>query len=498
MSDRFEFEDRSLRRHAARGAVVNAVFTIGVSALTLVRGFLLALFLTRADYGVWGILVVTLGTIAMLKQIGIGDRFVQQDADDQDDAFATAFTLEVLLTAAMMVLLVALVPLIVLVYGRDDLAAPALALVAILPAGALQAPLWIHYRRMAFVRQRVIQAIDPVVSLIVGVGLAAAGAGYWAILAAVVTGAWATAAAAVWTSPYRLRLRWEPGAARRYSSFSWPILVATAAALVIAQGAVLSTEAAVGVAGVGALTLAFQVSQFADRVGSVVSGTLYPAICAARDRSDVLFESFVKSNRFALVWAMPFGAGLALFASDLVEFGIGEEWRPAVLLIQVCALTAAFNQVGFNWSAYYRARGETRPLAVTAISAAAVFLALGVPLVFELGLTGLAAGIAAQTAATLIVRGIYLARLFAGQAPMRRIAGALAPTVPAAAAVGLVRLLEPAQRTAGVAVAEGLLFLAVAAAATWTLERRLLREAAGYLVDTAPAAAWHDRPATSQ
>ena len=36
----------------------------------------------------------------------------------------------------------------------------------------------------------------------------------------------------------------------------------------------------------------------------------------------------MKSNRLALMWGAPFGLGLALFAEDLVQFAIGERWRP--------------------------------------------------------------------------------------------------------------------------------------------------------------------------
>lgn len=46
-----------------------------------------------------------------------------------------------------------------------------------------------------------------------------------------------------------------------------------------------------------------------------------------------MFESFVKSNRLALMWGAPFGVGLSLFA-DLVDHGIGDEWKPAVGLLQ--------------------------------------------------------------------------------------------------------------------------------------------------------------------
>ena len=39
--------------------MINAVFLVGLSGLGLLRGFVLAAFLTAAEYGVWGILVVS-------------------------------------------------------------------------------------------------------------------------------------------------------------------------------------------------------------------------------------------------------------------------------------------------------------------------------------------------------------------------------------------------------------------------------------------------------
>ena len=88
----------------------------------------------------------------------------------------------------------------------------------------------------------------------------------------------------------------------------------------------------------------------------------------------MLYESLVKSNRLALMWAVPFGDRRDLFCSDLVRFVLGERWRPAVVLLQVYGVTAAINHVGFNWTAYFRAIGRTRPIAVGDRRATAVFI----------------------------------------------------------------------------------------------------------------------------
>ncbi|HVL96056.1 MAG TPA: oligosaccharide flippase family protein [Solirubrobacteraceae bacterium] len=484
---RFDLGSRSLREHAARGSLVNAAFSAGLSLIGLIRAFALAVFLTRTDYGVWGVLAVSLGTVLWLKQAGVGDRFIQQDEHDQEREFQRAFTLELLATGAFVVLLLALLPLFCLLYGEWELLAPGLVIVlALVPTGVMQAPLWVFYRRMDFVRQRTLQAIEPVVALVVSVALAALGLGYWAIVLGMVAGGWAMAAAAAASSPYPLRWRYDPGALRSYWSFSWPLFVTSGATVVAAQLAVLATEAHLGLAAVGAMALASQVTQFTHRVDALVTGTLYPAICAVRDRLDLLAESFVKSNRLGLMWAMPFGAGLALFCGDLVTYVLGEEWRPAVELLQVYGVVAAVGHLAFNWDAYLRARGDTRPLAVAAVASTVAFVACGLPLLLLFDLRGLAAAIAIQTAVHVAFRALYLRRLFHGLRYLAHAGRAMAPTLPAAAAVLLLRHLGGGERTVGDVMIELGAYALVAALVTWRLERGLLREAAGYL---RPAAA---------
>jgi O-antigen/teichoic acid export membrane protein len=481
LDSRFDLRGRSLRAHTARGSVVNGLYTIAFNSLGLLKGLVVAVFLTPSEYGIWGIVFLTYITLVWLKQVGVGDKFVQQDEPDQELAFQRAFTVEVFLSGGLFSLMVAGAPLLGIVYGRSDLVAPVLVLALAVPATALSSPLWIYYRRMQFVRQRLLEGIDPVVSFLVTVALAASGAGYWSLVIGMVAGAWAAALVAVVVSPYRLRIRLDGAALREYVGFSWPLVVASGSGIVIAQGAILAGEAELGAAGAGAIALAASIVAYADRIHHVITFTLYPAICAVRDRSELLFEAFVKSNRLALIWGVPFGVGLALFAPDLVEFGIGEEWEPAVVLIQVFGLNTAANQLGFNWDAFYRARGETRPMAVVGGVTMLAFLCAPLPLLLERGLDGFAVGMAIMTAVTLGARTVYLMRLFPGFRMVRHALRAAAPTAPAAALVLGLRAVGDYDRTAPLAVGELALYVVATAAATLWLERSLLRELGSYL-----------------
>jgi O-antigen/teichoic acid export membrane protein len=475
-----EAERAEKRVRTARGTVVNAGYMAWLHSLSLLKSFLVAGFLTRSEYGVWGILVVAIGTLSWLKDIGVGDKYVQQDEVDQETAFQKAFTLEVILNGAFLLLVLATLPLFAFVYGQGELIPTGLVIAAAIPALALRAPTWVFYRDMRFVKQRTLEAIDPLVSFGVTIGLAAAGMGYWSLVIGYFAGAWCAALAAVIASPYAIRFRFDRGTAREYFSFSWPLLVATSSAVVIPQVTMLVGEAELGLAGAGAIALATSVSVYAERIDQIVTWTIYPAVCRIKDRTELMFEAFVKSNRLVLMVGVPFGVAVALFAPDVVEFGIGEHWEPAVGLIQVFGLIAAADQLGFSWTAFFRARGNTRPIAIVVPIVLVAFLATAVPGLILWGLDGFAAGMAFMTAVSLAGRTYFLTRLFPGFRMTRHFARAIAPTVPAAAVVLGLRAID-LERTAALAVGEFALYLATTVAATMLLERDLLREAVGYL-----------------
>jgi O-antigen/teichoic acid export membrane protein len=184
------------------------------------------------------------------------------------------------------------------------------------------------------------------------------------------------------------------------------------------------------------------------------------------------------------------GIGLALFAEDLIRYVFGADWLLAVTMLQVLGVTAAVDQIGFNWTAYARARAETRPMAISAGVFMVVMIASGIPLVQSEGVNGYAIALAAATAATMAVRLTYLVRLFPAFRLLSHISRAIVPTIPAALLVLAGRAVIGGHRGPGRAVAEAAAFLAVVAVGTLLTERALLREAIGYLrrrAATAPA-----------
>jgi O-antigen/teichoic acid export membrane protein len=477
---RAEVGGGGLRHRVARGTIVNAVFLVAVNALTLLQGFIAARLLGASEYGLWGMLLIVFGTLLVIAAIGFDDKYVQQDHPDQHVAFEIAFTLQAILCGVLTVVALIAVPVFSLLYAEPRILAPGLLVACAIPLIAFQTPIWVFYRRMDFARTRILQGITPIVTFVVMLPLAIAGVGFWSLVIGSLVGTATGAVVAVVVSPYKLRLRYESGAMREYTSFSWPVLVSSLSGVVSFQVPLIIASRSVGAAAVGAITVGYQMAGYTRRVDDVVTNALYPAICAVKDRTDLLFESFSKSNRLALLWGFPAGVGLALFAHILVEVGLGETWKLAVPLILTLGLSAALDQIAFNWSAFARARAETRILALHGALVSAATLGVGVPLLLSEGLPGFALGIGAGTLTSLAVRTYYLTKIFPALAMVNHVAGAIVPTALGAGAVLLARALTGGGGTVR-SVAEIVGYIAIVAAVTVGTQRPLLRESVGYL-----------------
>src|SRR5207249_4488099 len=137
--------------------------------------------------------------------------------------------------AIMTVLAAAAAPLLALAYGNWRLLVPGLVISLLVPAIALQSPSWIFYRRMEYMKQRLITAVDPVVGFIATIVLAVLGAGYWSLIVGYMIGAYTAGIVAIFASPYTLRLDYDRGTFKEYWTFSWPLMLGSAVGILLGQ-----------------------------------------------------------------------------------------------------------------------------------------------------------------------------------------------------------------------------------------------------------------------
>lgn len=470
-----------LRAHTARGTILNGAYQIFLSGTALSQRLIAAAFLTAAEFGLWAVVLTVLINLSWLKDLGVTDKYLQQTEPDQEKAFQKAFTIDLYSALALFVLIAALLPAWAYAYGHEEIIVAGLLTAISIPLNALQAPSWIPYRLLQYRRHRLLTGVPVITGFVVTISLAVMGAGYWCFVAGILTGSAVGGAVCTATSPYRLRLRIDASTVRDYVSFSWPLVASGAAALVLVQASLLIVNATAGLAGVGAVGIVIGIVTFAQRVDTVLGQTMYPAICAAVRRRDLLREIFLKSNRLALIWAIPFTVGLALFAGDIVTFVLGEKWRSVEDLLVVIGLSVGLGQVAFNWAMFFRATNYTRPIFAVTLVNVVVFLLVLALASSEFGLMGYGIAFAASTAVQVLLRSYYIHRLIGGFAVLGHTVRAMLPVVPPAALVLIMRIGDQADRGLTQALTELLVFCLVAVASTALLERRLLAEVVDYL-----------------
>ena len=482
---------RDIRTHLARGMLTNSGFQVGLFGLTALRGFAVAAFVSRSDYGLWGLIGLTLWTALGLKsQFGAGEKYIQQSEANQEEAFQRAFTMEVIFAAATLPIAAALAVAVSFASGDSRVLLPGLLLLLLVPATVLQFPIATFYRRLEFRRQRTLQSVEPIVAAAVTIGLAIAGAGYWEVCD---------------REPGR---RLDPGSGRR-TAFALPPVVALRAGEPPSVRRLLSPAARHG--GGRAVHVLRHLSRRKCRDRRRRDRRLHPR----RQPRAVHRPSGRHHHRDPLPGGVRrSGPGRAAVGDlrevkpSVVDMGGPVRSRSGALRPGSRALRsrhevargrpAARNHgaghcivhhVGYNWAAFVKARGTTWPIAVSGVAVTAAVVGSGIPLMYSYHLIGLGIGFAIGELVALLIRAFWLHRFFMGMAILPHLLRAFAPTAIAVVPVLVLRALsgpEPSPAAAGVVV---LAYAALVVGATWRLERGLLREAIGYLLRTQPQAA---------
>ena len=477
MTERFHSPRSELRHRTLRGVVVTGVFLVAIDALVLVQGLLVMRLLGPTKIGLYGLVSTAVIALIALKRIGIDEAFVAQNEPDQEAEFKYAFTLELILAGAMTVLICALAPLVALLNSDSHATALMISLAYLPLAFALQAPLWIFFRRMDYRRQRSLQAIQPLVGLLVTVPLAYATRSVWSLVIGQVAGYFVAVAVTLAVSPYRIGLRFDRAVARRYMRFAVPVFVTVVAAMVVIWGQVAALDLYGGYKAAGYIFVAVSLTRYVDRADQIITSTIYPVICAIQDSPAALRELYVKSNRATLMWVLPYAAAIVLFAPDLVQFVIGREYHGAIVLLQGLAVVGAVTQLGFNWFSFFRARNQTRPPAIEAVVGGVAFLVLCVAGLAAYGFEGFVVGRIAAALIALAVRRYFTRTLLPGIGYASLLAPAIVPLgIAVTASLALRAATWGGARTLLEAIAELVIFAGVYVALVLRREEELVAE----------------------
>jgi len=171
-----------LGRRTARSGVVT-LFTQSIKFLLSISGtIILSRLLTPEDYGLVGMVAVVTGFVLMFKDLGLSSATVQREEINAGQ-ISTLFWVNVWLSVGVMLVTASLSPLVSWFYGE-----PRLTRITIgLSIGFLFGGLTVQHeallrRTMRFMVLAIAEVSSLILGILVGVGLAWKGTGYWALV----------------------------------------------------------------------------------------------------------------------------------------------------------------------------------------------------------------------------------------------------------------------------------------------------------------------------
>lgn len=389
----------NLKQTALRSGLVKLVGQ-GLSLfLRLIFLFVSARLLEPSDFGLIGMVTAVTGVYQLFTTAGLSTATIQKP-NITDQQLSTLFWINVVFGAALALLCAATAPLVVHFYNEPRLFWVTIAV----SAGFFFTGLGVQHcallnRQLRYYELVAIELFSQIAAMVVALGMAALGFGYWSLVAS------ATIPAALITAGAWTVAGWIPGAPRRTHGVRSMLFfggTVTLNGLVtyvaynmdkVLLGRVWGPSA-VGIYGRAISLIDIPTSSLNQALGSVMFATL----SRLHDDPQRLKTYFLKSYSVLVSITLPVTFFCALFANEIIRVALGPKWAEAVPIFRLLAPTiAVFGMINPLYWFLLAAGLQRRSLNI------ALFIAPWVTAFYLIGLPYGAQGIAAAFSAAMVI-----------------------------------------------------------------------------------------------
>jgi PST family polysaccharide transporter len=342
-----DLKHRAIRGGFAKVCSQSTGFVVRVASMMV-----LARLLDPKDFGLVGMVTAVTGVFSVFRDFGLSAAAVQRTTVTEEQA-STLFWINLLVGAILGLLVVALAPFLVWFYREPRLlgVTTVLASAFLFNAAGVQHSAILE-RQMRFVTLSVIDVVSLLTSVLVAIGMALRGYGYWSLVAS------ATVIPLVYTVCLWLTTAWFPGRPRKgigirsMMRFGGTLTLNGLVMYIATNFEKVLLGRFWGADAVGIYGRAYQlVSIPNDNLNSAASGVAFAALSRLKDDPSRFKSYFLKGYALILSLTVPITAMCALFAGDMISVFLGPKWKSAVPVFRLLAPTvlafAVINPMGW-------------------------------------------------------------------------------------------------------------------------------------------------------
>ena len=315
-------------------SVQGGVITLAAQGLSFVLQtgtlMILARLLSPKDFGLQGMALVITGFLGLFRDIGLGAAIVQRDKITHEQ-LSTLFWVNLAVGAALTILTAILAPVVAAFYHEPDLllVTVVLGLTFVISSVTAQHGALLQ-RNMQFVTITKINVISSILSSALGIGMAALGYRYWALVAMPLSGT------IMGTIGLWILVSWRPGKPRRGCGIRSMLHfggIVTCNSLVVYLG--YNAEKILlgrfwGAEALGLYGRAFQLLNLPlQQLHSSIFGVAFSALSRIQNEPKRLCRSFLKGYSVVVSVTLPITITSALFADEVIQIVLGSKWMQA-------------------------------------------------------------------------------------------------------------------------------------------------------------------------
>lgn len=438
----------SLRGRTIRGVIWSGVQTGGAETISTVVFLLLARLLAPEAFGVVAFASVVVAFLQVFVKQGLGVALVQRP-DLREEHIDAAFWANMAAAVVLAVAAVGLALPVSALLGNEELGPVLRAMAALFPLMALTVvPEALLTREMRFKSLAFRSIAAAAAGGVVGVVFALRGAGVWSLVAMQIVNS-VVGVAALWGAcKWRPRARFSWPALRELASFSGNVIGVNLVGFAQLRADQFIIGAMLGATALGHYHIAQRIVQILVRlIAQPLTHVALPALSSLQGEPHRLRRAVVQAAEAPSMLTIPAFLGLASIAPELVLVVLGGEWLSAAVPMRWLAISAAFRMVTYYGVPVQYAAGKPRLVLLVTVAELA-YSVIVFTLAARMGAGAVAIAHAGRS--TLMTPLWWALTSRTTQAPVRRLIGAVLPTVGASIImVGCIQLSREAMPAVG-------------------------------------------------
>jgi len=323
--------DRTIR--AVFASISGRTATVMIRVVSMV---VLGRLLSPRDYGLVGMVTAVTGLLGLFGSFGLAQAAIHRDAITEAQA-SSLFWINTLLGAILTLAIIALGPVLSLFYRepRLFLISSAIAPGFLLAAAGVQHAAMLQ-RQLRFGAGALIDISSMLIGTAIAIGMALAGCEYWSLVSMLISVPLSTTLGS-WVAT-----GWIPGRPRRVKGLRSMIQFGGTMMLngIICYLSISVGKIAMGrywgAAALGLYDRAYGLIMFPnDNINTTVGDVAFASLSRARNDPERLKRSFLKGYSLILALTIPSAAAAGLFADELIQVLLGDQWADAAELVRI-------------------------------------------------------------------------------------------------------------------------------------------------------------------